>query len=289
MSRDFFKLLCNVPDVDQNEFYERVHKDDIVAHFIYRPDALDPNGIWNRHKIKDKKIWNVSLSKTEVKNIEFTNCRFEYCLFIGTIFKNCRFTNCTFYSCNVHRIEFEECFVNPDAFRNCIERPGFDNIGVYLYQELLRNSLNQSQTEFSDNAQRELFRWRRKLLRYSGEKNRGLWGNCANDLAIFGLWIFDLTSCSGTSLRRFALSAAGVIGAFSFINWNWASALGLKAGDRAVSGFSEMAYLTLATSLGFGDLTPETLVGRGVIGLELALGFSLFALLTSMIFRRIVA
>jgi len=63
----------------------------------------------------------------------------------------------------------------------------------------------------------------------------------------------------------------------------------LKNGASKISGLFEMMYLSVSTALGFGDMTPATDLGRIVVGVELILGFIIFALLTSMIFRRISA
>ncbi|RYZ66801.1 MAG: hypothetical protein EOP09_12120, partial [Proteobacteria bacterium] len=124
------------------------HSDRRVAHAIYRPAVLSGSSAPNRHRIEGIHFWNVSFSKTIVRYIEFKDCNFEQCLFIGTQFDDCRFTDCIFLDNNTHRVEFIDCYIDPASFEFCILNLEHSNIGVHLFQEILRNSRQQSQPEF---------------------------------------------------------------------------------------------------------------------------------------------
>src|SRR5205085_1368091 len=113
----------------------------------------------------------ISFSKTLIEEFEFENCTFDSCLFIGSILKNCRFTDCTFVNCNTYRIEFVSVYINPQSFDKCLDETKYQNIGMHLYRELLSNSRQQSQPDFSHHALFEFRRWLRLEQLY--ELNQG--------------------------------------------------------------------------------------------------------------------
>ena len=160
--RDFFKLEGDPRRVGCDEFLDLVRIPDneiledlllepekeTLENFLYEPDGLDSPQSPRKWIIRDKNFINVSFSKTELAHFEFANCKFEKCLFIGSVFKNCRFRNCQFVSTNMHRVEFNSVFIDPHSFQNFLNRKDHKNIGVHLYQELLRNSRQESPARF---------------------------------------------------------------------------------------------------------------------------------------------
>lgn len=290
VSRNFFSLWCEVPDIDQETFLAEVSKPEKrVAHKLYRPPELSGDGVHGRAKVRGVTFWNVSFSKTTVVNFEFTDCTFYQCLFVGTVFENCRFTRCSFDDSNPHRIEFIDCFVDPRAFISCIRDKSFANIGVYLFQELLRNSRRQVQPEFVDTAQFWFYRWRRHLIQGSGPSNAGFVYEANRQIHVFGLWLYELICGSGTSLKRLSVAVVLFLASASLFNWHYINKLGLRNGERGIGTFIEASYLSIATTLGFGELSPGSAAGHIFLAIELVLGFIGFALLTSTIFRRISA
>jgi len=65
--------------------------------------------------------------------------------------------------------------------------------------------------------------------------------------------------------------------------------LELALGEHPISTWSEAFYFTSVslTTLGFGDITPTTTLGRVAASIQCIIGFFLFALLASMLFRRV--
>ena len=255
---------------------------------LYRPETLtSPYRPW-KFRVRNIIFCNVSFTQTTITDFEFTNCTFQRCLFIGTIFRNCRFTSCHFVNCNPHRVEFEECFLDPRSFVNCIPERRYANIGVYLFQELLRNSRQQAQPDFSDEAQYHFRRWQRFQLRQELGESRPLRSKCGMGLRFIGYLVFDLTAGSGMRLGRLMISALCLLLFISASNWLFAGLFGLQQNARNIVSFIDAFYFSavVMTTLGFGDITPTTWIGRLFVSGEAIIGFTLFALLASTMYRR---
>lgn len=289
LARDFFELKGDCKELNENSFITLL-RSSCATHenFLYKPDVLKNPYTTGRFRVKDKKFVNVSFSHTVITGFDFTDCTFECCLFIGTIFSDCRFTSGEFIDSNPHRIEFKDCFVDPTSFENCIHDHKFSNIGVYLFHELLRNSRQQAQPDFSDEALYRFKKWERHLLwqnilRSSSWITKGC-------LAInFGrLYLFNLVTGSGMRLGRLAISSFLVLLLFTLINLLLAVPMGLGPSENFNGSFVDAFYFStvVTTTLGFGDISPSTPLGRIIVSIEAVAGFVIFALLTSTMYRK---
>jgi uncharacterized protein YjbI with pentapeptide repeats len=284
MNRDFFTLQGDFAKVDAAEFIALLNKKPSVCeNMLYEPTKLKNPYQPGRYKVKGVAFRNVSFSHTTIIGFEFTDCTFQGCLFIGTIFRDCRFTSGSFIECNPYRIEFQGCYVDPRSFDNCIHDHKYSNIGVYLFQEILRNSRQQGQPEFSDEARFRFMKWKRNQIKQSvlGKSWRITWRSRFN---FTGLSIYEFSAGYGMRLGRLTLSSACVLFFFSAVNWKLATAMGLPSTLSPVDAFY-FSTVTV-TTLGFGDITPTTPFGRVVVSGEAITGFVLFALLTSTMYRK---
>ncbi len=290
LTHDYFSLDGNVNDIEEAAFLQLLMAGATsFSDMLYRPDALtSPYHPW-RFRVNQISFHNVSFKQTRIADFEFRNCTFEKCLFISTIFQNCRFTSCRFLNCNPHRIEFEDCFVDPRSFVKCIPERKFANIGVYLFQELLRNSRQQAQPDFADEAQYQFRRWQRFQLREELRAGRISLFHFWVCFRFSGLLIFDLLLGSGMRLGRFAISALVLLMLVSTLNWQFAGPFGLHDDTKIIGGFLEAFYFStvVMTTVGFGDIVPKEPLGRLFVSGEAILGFVLFALLTSTIYRKL--
>jgi hypothetical protein len=289
MADSFFSLKEPFVEVDEGGFLALLmSKTTDCRDLLYRPETLKSIFQPWRYRVNGVTFTNVSFRQTTISDFDFTNCTFEECLFISTIFRNCRFTSCSFVRCNPHRIEFHECFVDPLSFCQCIAKREYANIGVYLFQELLRNSRQQAQPNFADEAQYQFSRWNRfKLERdlASMHQWRERWSARSRSLALFA---FEIGAGYGMRLRRLTLSSFVLLLFISTINWVLADQFGLQQIDKPVHDFVQAIYFStvVMTTVGFGDITPTTTAGRLVVSVEAITGFVLLALLTSTLYRR---
>ena len=264
-------------------------KSSLVESMAYEPSNFASPIEPLKFRVQDMKFRNFSFSNTHLSLIEFLNCDFEDCLFVGSLIEKCSFRNCSFSNCNFFRCDIENCFVNPKSFKNCADRHIAPNIGVSLYQELLQNSRQLAQPEFSREAQFQFNKWTRfKRQKDLKDSKRGFFKDLKDRLGIFFSSVFEITAGYGLRLTRFATTAACFVVATSSVNYYFRSSLGLTLNGDPINSFVEAFYFSIIviTSLGFGDITPTTWQGQVVVSIEAVGGFFMFAVLASMLYRR---
>lgn len=286
LRKPYDEILC------PSEFWKIVEDSEggKIEDLQYTPDrliSLEPPKKW---RIKEVTFSNFSFAKTHISYIEFTDCNFENCLFMGSTIVDCRFSNCIFVSCNFFRSEFISCYIDPNSFIRCNDRKKHANIGLGLYQELLHNSRQQAQPDFTREAQFQFARWKR-YFRWSEIKDseEGGFKKLLQYISVFPSWAFEKIAGSGVRLGNIAITSIATLAILTLINYYWSSSFGLNLGGEPVENIVESFYFStiVVTSLGFGDITPSTEVGRIIVALEAIVGFVTFATLISMIFRRI--
>jgi hypothetical protein len=282
---NFFKLPGCPSDIDSAGFIELAKFGGNISSKIFRPALLKSPTSPQRWRIKDCQFSEVSFSKTLIEEIEFKDCTFTSCLFLGTIFKHCRFTDCTFIKCNTYRIEFTDVYISPRSFDRCLDRKLHQNIGVYLYQELLNNSRQQSQPDFAQDALFEFRRWLRFEQIYKLRRNDvAKTSRFELTRLILQSWLSEKLLGFGVRLRNYCLTAVSATLIFALINYHFSSNFGLNT-----TTFVDALYFTTITltTIGYGDITPTTMPGRLMIAGEGITGFVLLAILASMVYRKI--
>ena len=264
-------------------------KSNLVENMAYEPSSFVSPIEPLKFRVLDMKFRNFSFSSTHLSLIEFLNCDFEECLFVGSLIEKCSFRNCSFSNCNFFRCDIENCFIDPKSFKNCADRHIAPNIGVSLYQELLQNSRQLAQPQFSREAQFQFNRWTRfKRQKDLKDSKTGFFKGLWDRLGIFSSSVFEIAAGYGLRLTRFAATAACFVLATSVVNYFFRSPFGLTLNGDPLDSFVEAFYFTaiVITSLGFGDITPATPLGQVVVSLEAVGGFFMFAVLASMLYRR---
>ena len=261
-----------------------------VSDVEYGPNKLVGPTAPGKLRIENIAFCNVSFSGTHLSFLHFENCKFDDCLFVGAVVDNCSFVGCSFLNCNFSRCNIDKCYVDPRSFESCIDPHIYPEIGVSLYQELLHNSRQIAQPEFTREAQFQLMRWmrfeKRKEMR-EGEK--GLLNLVSTAADISSSWLLEKIAGYGLRLGRFITASIAFVFLISLINYFFQHSLGLMLNSKPVDTFVEALYFSVIviTSLGFGDITPTTQIGQVVVSLEAVSGFFMFAVLASMLYRRI--
>lgn len=263
-----------------------------IENLQYSPDKLispEPPKKW---RVKRNTFVNFSFAKTHISYIEFTDCIFENCLFVGSTIIDCRFNNCKFVACNFFRSEIINCYIDPSSFFRCTDKKKHANIGLGLYQELLHNSRQQAQPDFTREAQFQFVRWKR-YFRSSEirESNEGKIVKYFKYTSLLPSLLFEKVAGSGVRLGNIAVTSVLALTILTIVNYYWSASFGLSLAGKPVENIVESFYFStiVVTSLGFGDITPSTDIGRIIVALEAIIGFVTFATLISMIFRRITS
>ena len=280
---------ADAPEIGEAELLPQLQSGAEVSDQVYAPSYLRSNYAPLPHRVENVTFRRVSFSQTQIENFEFTGCVFDQCLFTRTIFRNCRFRLCNFINTNFWRSEFDGCFADPSQFDQCLPIRRYENIGVHLFQQLLKNSRLQAQPDFADEAQYRFRKWQRYQLRAEMLASESILTITWHFPEFVIRWMFDFFMGSGMRLRRLSISCLGVLFSFTLLNWSMAGEFGLQGEGQVISRLADAFYVTtvIMTTLGFGDITPCTTVGRVVISVEAITGFVLFAFLTSSLYRKV--
>lgn len=288
MLNDFFKLNTPFNTVaTTDEFLALLERADALRDLLIQPDELAPQR--PRNRIHDKKFTNVSFSKKELRGVEFKRCGFIDCLFIGTHFNECDFHDCTFEGCNLYKARFTACYIDPVAFEHTCDPSRHSNVGVGLFQQLMQNSANTQQPDFSHSAQYLFRKWQRyQYWREFKNKERTL-------KSLMSKWVpsllYDHLAGYGIRLFPFVRLTVLLLAALTAANyWAWAR-YNFGADPAATSSASWLTsfYYTIATmtSLGLNDPGPHSTIGMLASGAQAMLGVIWFSLLASIIVKRV--
>ena len=260
---------------------------DAVRDIEYRHCKFSPARPNNR--IKKKKFTNISFSKTKIANIEFNKCEFIDCLFIGTSFVDCEFHECIFNGCNPHKISFRDTYIDPACFAGMLSPEKHSNIGIWLFQQLLRNSAECRQPAFAQTAQYYFYKWKRYQLGYDYRKN---------ELTRFQYYrrvlpslLYDHLAGYGIRLLPLARLTSGMLFICTLFNHLAWSMFGMHSStlDPGTPSIARSIYYTVITitTLGYGDLTPTSDFGLYAASVESLFGVLWLGLIANTIIKRV--
>lgn len=306
--KNFFQLSGETKRIESGDdfFIEAVDNSEFKD-IEYRPDSLEGSSEYQT-RIRKVIFRNVSFTRTQIRKIDFRHCRFENCLFISSEIEDCEFHHCEFIDTNMHKVVFNNTYIDPRSFSRSQDRRYFQNIGAHLYQALMRNSRHTDQPEFEAIAHFQYHKWkryqhlhdarepwRRETKAESGKSSFSERLSASSPYIgkyLKGLF-WEKTTGSGIKFSILARTAAIVVLSLTLINMALWKCFGLDDCDCnfacSTGTFFDSLYFTVITltTVGYGDITPSSLSGKIVIPFEGVLGFLLFALLASMFYRKI--
>ena len=299
MSQDdeFWNLSAANGIATQEQFLEHLNKSDHLKDTIYESSTLTRQDKSPVIRVSGKEFERVSFSKTLISGINFRDCKFNCCQFIGSVIDHCEFHNCEFVSTNTHKLSISDTYINPLSFKRCLDPKKHQNLGVHLYQALLNNSRRNEQPEFERDAHFLFLRWKRYQDRYEISKkwkSGGLLRKGKREftkmlLSWIRRWIWEKLFGSGLRIRYYIVTVIATVLGFSSFNFTKREQLGLSIDNIDMSTCLEAAYFTVIslTTIGYGDIVPTTSFGQVVAIVQGIVGFFLFAVLASMLFRKV--
>ena len=281
-----------IPASEPEEFWKILGTKNEISDLLYRPDTLkggeEPQKLYD---VKGKTFSNVSFAHTEISNLNFTKCAFEDCIFFRTVFDNLEFHDCSFKNCNFGKCRIKETYIDPGSFSECLDIERYANIGIHLYQQLMRNFKDLDQPDFYRSAEFMFRKFRRSELWYKIKKREirrregypmVLWNFLAEKFLGYGVRIW-----------RFVFTTFVLFFCFWFLNNVFWEEFGLKVlCDNCTKGtWDESLYYTAVSlsNLGYGDIVPSSAYGRMWASFQAVVGAIWFAVMASMIFRRMTS
>jgi hypothetical protein len=277
MSANIFKIEGNPKSVNSREEFMELEEDNIFSDILYYPDVF--NDTPNRAiTIKEKKIVNVSFKYTRFENVRFLDCKFRRCIFFMAQFINCEFINCSFRETNTNKSKFSGTLIDPKDFFENFDLKEDTNIAADLYHSLYKNLSNERQPDRATESLYLMHRAENAHLSSQLKRNK-ISKKVYRKKKVWHLF-HNLTSGYGLKLYRILIALTTVIAISSIINYICRDIF-FTPGD--VSTPIDALYFTLVTltTLGYGDISPCTQIGRLIITGETAIGIIIISLFLS--------
>lgn len=284
MSANIFKIEGEPVKVNSYQEFSDLDKRDEFSGILFFSDVFNENPK-KVIVIKNKRIVNVSFKDTLFENVRFLDVKFEKCLLFGAEFIDCEFINCVFVETNTLKAKFQRTLISPSYFSGNFDLVSDTNIAADLYHSLYKNLSDERQPDRAkeslylmhraENAHLVSQLTRNKITRFDYCKKR-----------CWHLFQF-LTSGYGLKLHRVMFFLLGIVCLFSVVNYIFRENF-FESGK--ICTFLDSIYFTLVTltTLGYGDVTPCTQLGKAVIAFQTSMGIVVVSLFLTSLSSRIV-
>lgn len=282
MAANIFKISGD--SVETFDEFMLLEKGNSWSELLYYCDEFRSSG--ERYITFNNKSFNfISFKDTVFYKVRFIRCEFESCIFMGATFNECEFIDCIFKNTNANKIKFNSCLINPKCFDDNFDLKSDTNIAVNVYQSLYKNASREYQSE---HALYSLYKM--KCAEYhhlSSKLNRGV----ITKTQYFKNRIFYCTHdfISGYGLKTFKVLRLLIIFIilFSSINYIFSEYIFKDDFDFTIINSIYFTCVTM-TTLGYGDITPYTDIGKILVALQALFGFIVLSLFMASVINRAV-
>lgn len=249
------------------------------SNLLYWPDEF-PQALSGAKVFRNKIFSEISFKDTAIQNVRFINCQFRGCLLAGASVIDCEFINCAFERTNTNKLKINGCLFPPDGFENNFDYKVDTNIGVDLYHSLYKNAVDEHQPQ---HAIESLYRMKAaEMFHLDSQKKRGVITPASYWWRKARFFLYDFVSGYGLRTWKVFRFVGIILFFFAAINYIYKDAI---FSDGKVETFIDSLYFTsiTITTLGFGDITPVTQVGKILVVAEALSGFIAISLLLAAI------
>lgn len=284
MAANKFKISGNPTKVTTFQEFLNQEIDGVFKDVLYYTETFNLNAP-KVLKQKNKIYKNVSFKDTTFSNVNFLYCEFDGCILLGAKFIDCEFIDCKFIETNTNKSQFIGTLIDPIYFKNNFDLKVDTNIAANLYHSLYKNLSNERQP---DRARESLYMMHRaenahlnsQLTRDRIKLPEFLWKKTVH--------LFDfLTSGYGLKLYRVLLTFIVIVLSLSLLNYFFREEF---FGHGVICSFFDSLYFTVVTltTLGYGDISPSTQIGKLVVAGEVTLGIIVISLFLTSISSRVI-
>lgn len=307
MLKDFFRQNDPVIEFDEAQLVAHAQASNALMNVLYRPDkwpagthastsaTATPAAIGAvvptmPRKLQNWSFKNVSLSKTHIEGVTFSECEFEDCLFIATTFSNVDFHRCRFINCNFYKSKFVDAYIDPKSFYFGLGVWWkYSNIGVGLFQQLYENSSKSRQVDFQASADFKFRKWQRWQLRF--DKKSGKINSLQLIFKMFASIVSEWVTGFGYRPFRFIATTLLFFTTMSALNMHFlVGALKTDAGVIDHMSFPDAIFYTysLMSALGFSTILPITSFAKILAVSEGLCGIGWLGIFTSLLVKRFI-
>lgn len=268
--------------VDSFFEFTRCENDNKFEKIQYYPNEFKSN---NRQPLmmKSKKFIEVSFKDTDFFNVRFIDCSFEKCLFIGATITDCEFINCKFTETNTSKLKIKNCLIDPAIFDDNFDLEIDSNIAIDLYHSLYKNSSEVHQPEYAIESLYRMKVAERKQL--DSKRKRNLIDKGTYRKEKLKHIVFDFVSGYGLRVGKVLRFLIIVIAFFTILNYALRSFIFEKWEIFTIIDSFYFTCVTI-TTLGYGDISPDTQAGKIFIVIQALSGFVVISLFLSAVANR---
>lgn len=282
MAANIFKIPGTEVRTPQ-EFFD-AESSDGWSNLLYMPAHLGPNSRTPK-VIKEKTFHEISFKDTDIENIRFLDCSFKRCLFIGASFTNCEFNDCTFSETNTSKLRVSRCLLDPSQFSDNFDLVNDTNIAIGLFHALYKNATEEHQP---GHAIESLYQMREAEFRHLfSQRKRKRIGFFEFLWSVLSKGVYRLVSGYGLRFRRVLIFALSILITFTFINYVFREHIFLNDVESIADAF----YFTgvTITTLGYGDITPVTVLGKMLVVLQAISGFAVVSIVLAGVANKAIS
>lgn len=295
MADIFFDLGLHLPQIDNVGIQHVLGSGSEVYEQAFTPGGIFEPIAPKRHiQFKKKRFDRMRFHGVTFRSITFRECLFDKCLLLSAKFEDCEFHECTFVACNTHKVRFLRTYIDPRSFvRGLFDRKRYSNVGIDLFQALLRVAVEESQPDFRVTAEYHFRLWQRYGAEYRWRQKSAT--ARAFDLKFYLQWLANVTSqlFSGYGLRglNILLSTTAFVCFVTLYNHlNWVAFDFDPEKMKGVSYATKLLFFTLGNLSTFGtaELLPRSDFGFRAITYQVVLGLGWIALTTAVLVRKVL-
>jgi hypothetical protein len=295
MLTNFFRLNGTTQDITTNEdFLKHFKTTTEMRNVVLNFDPLELPEPQNR--LKQLRFINVSFSKKTIQGLSFTECEFEDCLFISSIWVNCKFDSCRFRGCNTYRMQINNTYIDPRSFVNMLDPKRYTNIGIDLFEKLLKNYRDNGHIDFIPTAEFEYRKWKRFRLMYprpdAGWNTLSFRKKIERSCSLISQLFFEYTAGYGWKISRFFGTSVFAFLCIFSINLIFWEQMSLKANDAILQNKDPLTILyfsiMLMSTLGFNSINPQSGLGMALVSLEALAGPVWISILAALIIKKAI-